>query len=230
MDVIDYPAAHRDALERLDGFLRELDQHQRETLVPACPQWNVLDIARHLTGLAVDCSGDTLPAPADWEEETMDRRHVDARRGMTLEEVLEEWKEAGPGLEHTLGRIDPRMAGAIAGEYACHEHDVRAALHRPGARTTLCTAAAMDAYVNALLRRVEAGGLPALEVRAGDQRWGTEGGGAATQVAGDPFEIFRAVTGRRTADQIRAFEWRGDADPYLPVFSAFGVPDSPLAE
>ncbi|HLG68434.1 MAG TPA: maleylpyruvate isomerase N-terminal domain-containing protein, partial [Acidimicrobiales bacterium] len=151
MGSMDHPTAHHDAFERLEGFLRGLSGPELETIVPACPRWSVLDVVRHLTGLAVDCSGDTLPGPEDWDEETMDRRHVDARGAMDLGELLEEWREASPGFEKALGRIDSSMAGLIVGEYACHEHDVRGALRRPGARGSLCVRVATDTYVDRLL-------------------------------------------------------------------------------
>lgn len=34
----------------------------------------------------------------------------------------------------------------------------------------------------------------------------------------EPFDLMRALTGRRSADQIRAYEWSVDPTPYLPVF------------
>jgi hypothetical protein len=37
-------------------------------------------------------------------------------------------------------------------------------------------------------------------------------------VAADPFELFRALTGRRSATQIRRFEWTLDPEPYLSMF------------
>lgn len=233
MTSIDYPAAHRESFERLDGFFRVLSDRELETTVPACPHWSVLDVARHLTGLAVDCSVETLPGPEDWEEEVMDRRHVDARRGLGLDEVLEEWREASPGFEKTLANVDPRMAGAIVGEYACHEQDVRGAVGRPGARSSVCTVVATDVFVNALLHRVGAAGLPTLQVHAGELTWGAPPGDAGSEVRGDSFDLFRAITGRRTAEQIRALDWRGPvgaADAYLTAFSAFGIPASAIEE
>jgi hypothetical protein len=91
---------------------------------------------------------------------------------------------------------------------------------------------------------VTALGLGPLEVRAGDRTWvvGTgdpptgdisEAARAAlmsTDVIPEPtgtpagtldveeFELFRALTGRRSAAQIYRFEWSVDAEPYLPVF------------
>jgi hypothetical protein len=34
----------------------------------------------------------------------------------------------------------------------------------------------------------------------------------------EEFELLRALTGRRSAAQIRGFDWSVDAEPYLPVF------------
>ena len=230
MGSTDYAAAHQDAFQRLDGLLSGLGHHDLETVVPACPEWSVLDVARHLTGLAVDCSGETLPAADDWEEEVMDRRHVHARAAMNLADLLGEWSLAGPGFERTLANVDPRMAGAIVGEYACHEHDVRSAIGAPGARTSLCTTVATDTYINALLARVQAADLPGLRVHAGSNQWGPSPAEAQNAVSGEAFEVFRAVTGRRTAEEIWALKWRGAAEPYLPVFSAFGIPEITLGE
>jgi hypothetical protein len=34
--------------------------------------------------------------------------------------------------------------------------------------------------------------------------------------------MFRALSGRRSNDQLSAFEWSGDPDPYLPSISTYG--------
>ena len=34
----------------------------------------------------------------------------------------------------------------------------------------------------------------------------------------EPFELMRALTGRRSRDQIRAYDWSGDPEPYVPAF------------
>lgn len=46
----------------------------------------------------------------------------------------------------------------------------------------------------------------------------------------DPFELLRAYAGRRSPDQIRAWEWSGDPEPYLPLLSPFGLRPDPLVE
>src|SRR5207245_5270147 len=61
-------------------------------------------------------------------------------------------------------------------------------------------------------------GLGGVEVvtEAGTWTIGEGAGGGTLKV--DAFELFRALTGRRSADQIRGDEWGTDTDPYLSVF------------
>jgi hypothetical protein len=49
-------------------------------------------------------------------------------------------------------------------------------------------------------------------------------------VTAPPFELFRALSGRRSLDQIRDFSWDGDPEPYLGVFSPFEAPREPVVE
>lgn len=51
----------------------------------------------------------------------------------------------------------------------------------------------------------------------------------ATVTASD-FELLRALTGRRTDDEIRALEWDGDPETFLRHFSMYGHPPRSLGE
>src|SRR5947208_14951 len=44
----------------------------------------------------------------------------------------------------------------------------------------------------------------------------------------DGFELFRAMTGRRSEQQIRGYAWSVDPTPYLPVFSFGPFTTSPV--
>jgi hypothetical protein len=56
-----------------------------------------------------------------------------------------------------------------------------------------------------------------------------EGAGPpAATLAGAPFELFRALSGRRSAGQVRSLAWDGDPAPYLDVLSPYPLPPSPL--
>jgi hypothetical protein len=46
----------------------------------------------------------------------------------------------------------------------------------------------------------------------------------------EPFELFRALSGRRSAGQVRSLAWDGDPAPYLDVLAPYPMPPSPLRE
>jgi hypothetical protein len=147
----------------------------------------------------------------------------------------------------------------MVSDVTAHEHDVRGALGRPGARDSDGVAICLDFLVSVLVHpSMRALGLGPLEVRADDRCWivGTgdpaEGdpetawrdallapsdrpSPSATPVgtlSGERFELLRALTGRRSARQIRAFDWTVDPEPYLPVFGVgpFTVRANDLSE
>jgi hypothetical protein len=55
-------------------------------------------------------------------------------------------------------------------------------------------------------------------------------GSPAVAVAADPFELFRALSGRRSLAQVRALAWDGNPEPYLAVLSPYPMPPSPPRE
>jgi hypothetical protein len=58
-----------------------------------------------------------------------------------------------------------------------------------------------------------------------------EGAGApAATLSAAPFELFRALSGRRSLDQVRSLAWDGDPAPYLEVLAPYPLPPSPLLE
>ena len=57
---------------------------------------------------------------------------------------------------------------------------------------------------------------------------GSEGVGASLRVS--RFELFRALSGRRSPAQIRAWDWTGEPDPYLSMFAPYGVRADALVE
>jgi hypothetical protein len=46
----------------------------------------------------------------------------------------------------------------------------------------------------------------------------------------DPFELHRALFGRRSRDQMRAFAWSGDPEPYMAIIPVFGPTETDILE
>jgi len=170
--------------------------------VPACPAWRVHDVVAHLTGLCTDIlTGNVAGAATDpWTQ-----AQVDARRDTSLTEVLDEWADAGPQVAAMVEDFPEPYGRQVVADLAVHEHDIRGALDRPGARDSDAVDVGLAFLCNVLV-------APAAEER----------GLAPVEdvLIADDFELFRALTGRRSADQIRALRWRVDPEPYVPLFGS----------
>jgi hypothetical protein len=64
--------------------------------------------------------------------------------------------------------------------------------------------------------------LPALELRYGGKTRLVGSGEPGVAVAGEKFELFRGLAGRRSRDQLKAYDWTGDPEPYLALIPAYG--------
>jgi len=175
--------------------------------VPACPVWEVADLMGHVVGVAADIASGNLAGAAtdEWTE-----AQVRARRGSEPQALLEEWSRVAPGIEAALG---PSGAQAVF-DLATHEHDLRSALRRPGARRSDAVEVAVGWLAGWLPRRLE-GAAGALVVEAGERRIEVEGPGQPTVLVLSPFELLRSVTGRRSRRQLEALPWQGPAQPFV---------------
>lgn len=221
----DFPAIYRSNREGLTALSLGLDIDALGTIVPATPLWRVQDVVAHLTGVASDhTTGRLEGAPG----EAWTQRQVDERRDRTVDEITNEWATLGPMIEAMLGSSGRAMSAMVM-DVVMHHCDVMGALGITAPRDTeglrLCLRSA-----NAIGPRLDAVGLPALrlETEGFDRVLGT--GDAEISVRGDSFEITRALFGRRSLDQIAAFDWSGDPAPYAGVFSFFTPRESPLVE
>jgi uncharacterized protein (TIGR03083 family) len=215
--------AYRGARARLTALADELDDAALHRTVPTCPDWRVKDVYGHLIGLVADVAARNTAA-AGTDEWTA--AQVDARRDKTRDELVSEWDLTGPGREELLDKLPPKSAEGIVGDIATHEADINGAVGRTDARDSDAVSLAFARYVGSLGDRITKAGHAALQVNdlvAGD-------GAPAATVRASEFDLFRALTGRRSPDQVRAFDWTGDPEPYVAIFSAYGVPEAPVIE
>jgi len=221
----DFPGIYRSHRERLSVLVVGLDPEALATPVPATPLWTVLDVFAHVTGVASDYStGRIEGAPLEpWTQ-----RQVDERRGRTPAEIEREWSDLGPTIDAVLTASGPAMSAMVM-DVVMHHCDVTGALGTriPGddEGLRLCLRAA-----NATTARIDAAGLPALRIQTAglDRVFGS--GDEGIRLRGEPYEITRALFGRRSLDQIAALDWSADPTPYLPLLSFFTPRDTPLVE
>jgi uncharacterized protein (TIGR03083 family) len=228
--VTDVGAAYAEGRRRLTALVGDLDDRGAATPVPTCPAWSVHDVVAHLTGVCADVLAGRIDGVGTdpWTD-----AQVAARRATPFADVLAEWNEVAPGVEAIADGFG--AAGyQWVGDQALHEHDVRGALDRPGARDSETIDMGLRFMVPGFLEAVANRDLPVLALRAGDRTWtsGNDGDEPATRLELEPFEALRAICGRRSPDQLRALPWTGDPEPYLPAFSwgPFQPPANPVVE
>jgi uncharacterized protein (TIGR03083 family) len=204
--------AYRGCRERIIDIVAGLDVRQAQVTVPTCPDWTVHDVVAHLSGNLADAVAGRLDgAPTD----DLTAQQIAVRRKLSAADVIEEWNE------HALV-VEPLMDGAgdIArqgvADAVSHEHDIRAALGVPGARDSDAVRIGLAFAAGRLVESAGARGVSLL-VRTGDG-WEHGAGGAEVILTAEPFELLRAITGRRSVGQLREMEWKGDYESAIPAF------------
>lgn len=203
-DPHDLYAIGRDGLI---GQLRSLTADQAETVVPACPDWTVKDVAAHLSGLVGEALA-KVPPPYGSPEATA--RQVSDRASHTLAEICDEWETNGPAFaEHAASNT--AFAINLLADLTVHAHDVAEALDLPIDERAPGTLAAAERYLELLQPRAAEQLDIALTVELTDVglRAATAGATPLTLTA-SPFDFLRSVTGRRTQPKVRTLNWTGD--------------------
>lgn len=209
--------------QRLIELFRSLSPDELATTVPCTPAWTVLDVARHLAGVADDVSAGRIEGAAT---DPWTAAQVDARQGRSIDEVLAEWEDKSAAVESILEAVGA-PAHRLVIDVVTHEQDVRGALGRPGGRDEPAAEWALQQLVGAVDFAVQRAGEAPLRITSGTDEWIVGGAGEPAATLDAPrFELLRALIGRRSAGQIRRYSWTGDPEPYvhlLPVFPAAAV-------
>lgn len=244
---IDVATTYQQAQESIESLVRSATPEELDAIVPATPLWRTTDVVRHLAGVAAALVEGTLPEDFNpiesWQSEqgtaagnAFTDSHVSSRAERSLDEVLEEWREVTARMlpilrgEQKAPQPFPFIELVPVNDIAVHLHDIRGALRRPGERDTPLVALGFASYFAAFAMRLARRDLPAVRVRYdGKERVTGEGEVAATW-SGERFELFRALAGRRSNEQIAAMEWEGDPEPFIPLISMYGPHHNPLIE
>lgn len=221
--------------ERITSLVEGLSPEEAAVRVPTCPEWTVRDVLAHVVGVCTDILEGRIEGVAT---DPWTAAQVEARCDRSTAELLDEWSTAAPQVEAIASMFPGRIGTQWVLDVTTHEHDIRCALGRPGARDTEAVEAGVEFLVAGFTVTAVSAGLPPIEVRADSRSWVTGGEGStdlqAVLMGADPpwsgaeptgsveapmFEWLRALTGRRSLDQVRAFKWSVDPEPYLAAFT-----------
>ncbi len=220
---VDVGAAYAAGRERVVALVAGLPVEQAAMPVPACPEWRVQDVLAHISGVCVDILAGRLDGAGTdpWTE-----IQVSARRDLPIDDIVAEWNEAAAQVEPMAKDFGPAGAQWVF-DFSTHEHDIRGALDAPGARDADTWWISLEFITPGFHAAVAEHRLPPLRIVTGPRIWEPESVEPVETLTADPFEFGRAISGRRSPDQIRAFDWSTDPEPYLAAFT-FG-PFTPRA-
>lgn len=237
-----YDSTRRDIAE----LVRGLDEDALNGRVPATPEWSVRDVVAHLTGdVACALVGDF---PREFFESfgseqgvislnEWTHRQVAERRSKPLSEVLEEWEGATQEVKKMMrgerewpGGILPFVDHVLLADIATHQQDVYGALGIVRDRESAQVRIGASTYIGGVALRIGMDGGPPLRFAMENKEVAAGGDDPNVTVRASRFELFRALSGRRNPDQVRAFEWSGDPTPFLRFFYPYGIRQEALNE
>jgi uncharacterized protein (TIGR03083 family) len=200
---------------------------ERALRVPATPDWSVQDVVAHLVGIAADLNAQRFDAddPDAWTA-----RQVANRRGRSIAALATEWEGESPQFEDGLRLLGYEMGSHFVGDLLQHAQDVRSALGRQRPPDDEALAVGLDHYLNTLHQALMDAGAGSLAVTVGDEAWVLGAGPKVTTLAAERFELFRALGGRRSIDQLQALGWSAPPGPLLQLLSPYPLPTTDLAD
>ena len=209
--------AYQESRERIIALAT--DDAASSTAVAACPGWTVRDVVAHLAAVADDWVHGRLSGPPTDEETAAQTARFD---GDGMSEIVAAWADAATRLEHLA---DTEGMEPPLGDIACHEHDIRTALGRPGARDSSAVWYSTDRLLKNLRTPVP------LRVTVEDAEYHSgPDGSAEIGLRTSRFEVLRWRTGRRSTRQLAAMDWSGDPTPLLDHLYLFGPTEVDIVE
>lgn len=222
--MTDLGAQYHEIRRRVTDLVGRLDADDLVAPVPACPAWTVHDLVAHMSGTPEELAEGRFPTGE--VQEWLDGI-VTARASTPVDELLSRWAA-------TEGRIESLVSGSggrLLADVAAHEHDLRGAVGRPGARDNAQLPTVLQVELDLLAPGMVDAGLGALVVDDGTRRWRSHDAPIGCTLQVDAWEGSRIAESRRTAAEVLAAPSTGEVAPYLEVLADHSpLPQTSLGE
>ena len=227
------PAGSRDLLgiwedtrQRIAELVEAVDEGAVDTRLATVPGATVRDALAHLAATAIHAA----ESPAELHRGPLSPPHPGhGAAESTLRELITTWDKAAAVVRGRL-ETDVEVACFLITDAVMCEHDLRTTFQVAGARDDVAIKVALDELSSRFSDRAETAGLPPLRVTV--EQWGTitGNGPSVSCVVADRFEFVRAMSGRRSASEIRQWNWGVRADTYFSTMSEVGLPSQEIHE
>jgi uncharacterized protein (TIGR03083 family) len=219
-DQAAHVAAYRGVHERVIELVRSASPSALDAIAPATPEWRARDVLAHVVGVASDVvNGNLADAAADhWTS-----AQVDARRDLPIEALIAEWIGTVPQIDAILTAIPTSVSAQLIADAVTHEHDLRHALGRPGARDSDALTIGVTWVVAMFGGVYDEAGDTAVRIESESIAMNAGAGPVGATVRTSTFELGRAIVGRRTLAEVAAYDWAPTPSPkrllVLPIFT-----------
>lgn len=229
-------------IEVMKLFEREVSSIDAMSIVPACPGWDAHDLLAHqVHQLSSACNGsfpvqDSVDAMAaiDTSERQAARTRQDewtsegvrARRDTPVALLIAEWRRL-------LARAPAPALSALFPDVAVHFFDLLGAGGSSAYREHDFVVPALrfwSGFTEARLHHAGRGPIRLDLVTPSGSASAIGPAHAPVVIAGDPFELLRAIVGRRSLRQARDLEWYGADDVAVESFAVYGWRSDDLHE
>lgn len=172
--------AYRQLRERVVTLVRSLPEATGDTVVPACPAWTVRQLLSHILGVPEDILTGSMEGVTT---EPWTAAQVERHAGQSLVELADSFAATGTVFDDVLPTIPAPVNSQLVMDAVTHEHDLREALGDTGARDSVAVEVALGWLRYAFPTAIPEGTVPE-DV--------------------PPYELLRAMTGRRTVVEMDA--------------------------
>jgi uncharacterized protein (TIGR03083 family) len=242
----DLADVYEDVRKELSDLVTGASDDERSTPAPATPGWSVRDIIAHLAGDAASLIVGDYPREFfesfgdDAALVTLNKwtsGHIVDRADSSVQAIIDEWERSAATLTQMMRGQKPWPSDipffadrVLITDIGVHQHDIYGALGIERDRDGPPVRIGLAGYIAILDMRLRSDGGPALRIEAGNKEWIVGGDEPAVTLRSDRFELFRALSGRRSPDQVKSFDWNGDPDPFITYFYPYGVRTEALIE
>lgn len=219
---------YRLARLRMCDLLADSPEDVAGLRVPTCPAWDVHDLVAHVAGIASEIVRGNPPGE---DSQAWVDAMIDTRRSIPLSGLLEEWAKFGPIFEEMAAETR-RLAVPLSYDTVVHEHDLRHAIGRPGARDSSGVMAAMEVGVWLMTNDLDRRGFGSVVFRAGGRNWACGSGAVRLELDLDRadlavppvWELLRLTGSRRSLAQAERLPWKGDFREGMPALLHMDLP------
>jgi uncharacterized protein (TIGR03083 family) len=228
MGAIDHASSYRDLRTRVIELVRSRDDADLQSVAPATPEWRVHDVLAHLSGVCTDIVTGNLDGVTT---DPWTAAQVAPRRDWSTDRLLDEWDEQGAAVEAVIRTIpDLPDWNTFLFDAATHEQDIRGSFGTPGGRDGDPIVPLVGATLGRLAGPVDEEGTGAIRFELDGDVLVAGTGDPATTLRTSYFEVFRAVTGRRSRAQLLAYDWDPEPRPDQIVGTIFRPRATELVE